>query len=132
MIAFFSGSTPQGRISYYMPSKPQIELAVKLSRLSHSLQNCKVATVERLSAHLAAVPQLTMLSEHAQANAIVLAYPQGAKLWIQDFKTIEESYVPMWEATFQSNRPLNYDQDFRVWTREGCSLEQDPMASNWR
>lgn len=120
MIGLFSGVTPQGRLQYYAPSRPQMELEAELQRLTRSLAHCKVATVERISSHLAAIPELTMLNEHNSADAIVVAYPQGARLWIQDFATIEDQYVPQWNRNYTVHNPLKYDRDFRVWLKPSC------------
>lgn len=117
MIGFFSGQTPQGRLGYYMPSRPQIEMAAALSKMSEQYKEKRVATVERLSAHLAGISNLTMLPEHAAAEIIIVGYPQGPRLWIQDFSTIEDVYVKLWNESYTASNPLPYDRDFRVWSK---------------
>jgi uncharacterized membrane protein len=116
-LLFFSDRSPLGRFHDYAPTKSHVELAAKLRAFSAEFSSLKVATVERLVAHLASIRELTMLPEHDKAEVIIIAYPQGPRLWIQSFETIESTYAPEWNAAYKLHYPVAHDRDFRVWQR---------------
>jgi len=120
MTVFFTGASPVWKLFYYAPSKHHLDLGVHLETLRKDLSGCKVASVERIAGHLASVEQLTMLPEHQSADAIVIAYPQGKRLWLTPFHVIEKEYAPMWDQNYKLIQPLDYDRDFRVWVRPPC------------
>ncbi len=123
MIIGFSGVSPFGRIAYYSANKLQAELHTQLRTLTRQLKDCKVATVDRVTPHMSEVPQLYTMDRVQDANAVVVAYPQGDRLWMTSVEKIENELAPLLNASFTLVRPLNYDANFRVWTKNPCKLK---------
>lgn len=123
MAVFFSGVTPPGQVLYYAPSKTQATLHTELRKLSRQLHDCSVATVDRVTPHLSDIPQLLTMDHLTEANAVIVAYPQGDRLWMSNADQIERDIAPKLSQTFKLAQPLNYDANFRVWTRAPCVLK---------
>jgi uncharacterized membrane protein len=115
MTCFFMESNPIGRIGYYMPSKAQIDLSKSLNTLVLRYRNERVAVVDRLAPHMAAIKDLTLIDEQDSANVIVVAYPAGNRLWNTPMEQIEGPLKSDWDKRFQREQPFAWDQSYRVW-----------------
>lgn len=120
LMLFFSGVTPIGQAHYYAPNKIQATLHQELRALSKQLRGCKVAVVDRVNPHMADIPQLLTMDQLASADAAVVAYPQGDRLWISSVATLEHEIAPMLNQSFKMTQPIAYDANFRVWTKAPC------------
>ena len=120
VMMFFSGITPLGQANYYAPSKIQANLHRELRVLAKELVGCKVAVIDRLNPHVADIPQLFTMDQLGQANAVIVAYPQGDRLWISTVASIENEIAPQLSQTFKMIQPLAYDASFRVWVKAPC------------
>lgn len=116
----FSGVTPLGQVHYYATGKVQATLHAELRSLSKQLKDCKVAVVDRVNPHMSDVAQLLTMDQLASANAVVIAYPLGDRLWMSSVTSLEHEIAPMLNQSFQMVQPIAYDADFRVWTKAPC------------
>ncbi|MCX6118196.1 MAG: DUF2079 domain-containing protein [Proteobacteria bacterium] len=128
IIIFFTGAMPQSRISYYMPSRANLELAAALQQLEHDYHHCNISTLAQLAPHLSRNQNLTLLSDLSISNMVVVAFPRRSQGWDFDAEKMKLELYPLLDQKFSEKIfPLPHDQSFQVWTNDSC--KQSPKKS---